>query len=92
MLLRLYLQLKKSDIGLDKFYKNKTWQTPLLLSEKGEPFKPSFELIRVKNLLNSTDDMKTIDQDNVLPRDWIQSGYKECWQYSFAIAKNEDSG
>lgn len=39
---RLHIKLRKSDVELEVFYANQTWQGPLLLTEAGEPYKPPF--------------------------------------------------
>lgn len=33
-----------------------------------------------------------LENDNVVPKDWVQSAYKEHWQYFIRISLNEDLG
>lgn len=89
---RLYLKLRKSRINYSEFYKKQTWKTSLLLTQAGKTYKPLFETINIRCLLDSEEYMQTIENDNIVPKDWIQSAYKNFWQYSIKIRQNKDLG
>lgn len=82
----------KSNIKIKEFYKNQTGKTPLLLTKAGKVYKSLFEAVKIRYLLYGVTKMQTVENDNIFPKDWIQSAYKEFWQYSMKLRLSEELG
>lgn len=92
MLRRLYLKLRKSEINLKEFYNHPFWQKELLLTDEGALYESPFRTISIRCLLGQMPDVLCIEEDNVIPKHWVQSAYKEFWQCYLRIMSNEDTG
>lgn len=90
---RIYLKLRKTtNIDLEQFYKDQKWRKPLLLTKAGEPYKSLFDIVKIRYLLDSAEHVKELEDDNVVPKEWIQTGYKEFWHYSLQVRQAKDLG
>lgn len=94
---RIFAQIdepSENSTDVKKFYKeaSKRWPQPFLLTEPGQKFVEPFKSLKIKYLLLSAENMKIIETDNVIPRDWINAAYKELWQAALRIQNYQDRG
>lgn len=90
---RLYLNLRTANVKLDDFYKNQTWQEPLLLTEEGRPYNAPFETIGIQSMLFcNTYCMHLIKEDNVLPKNCLESALEDFYRHVMNMKDAKDLG
>ncbi|OXU32077.1 hypothetical protein TSAR_004851 [Trichomalopsis sarcophagae] len=96
MMLRVWLfvhvQDKDEASQHEEFYRNKTWTEPFLETKKGKVFSAPFKSLRKKYLLLNHQDVKILQNDNLMPEDWLYKSYKEQWLHILRIDSNRDTG
>ncbi|XP_011499469.1 PREDICTED: protein germ cell-less [Ceratosolen solmsi marchali] len=96
MMLRIWLfvhiQSKDEIIQIEEFFRSHTWTEPFLDTKEGKEFCAPFKALRKKYLLLNDQDVKLLQNDNIIPEDWLYESYKEQWLHILRIDANKDTG
>lgn len=88
----VHVQDKDEALQHEEFYRNKTWTEPFLETKKGKEFSAPFKSLRKKYLLLNHQDVRILQNDNLMPEDWLYKSYKEQWLHILRIDSNKDTG
>ncbi|EDO42633.1 predicted protein [Nematostella vectensis] len=72
--------------------RNQLTDTSLLESDEGKPFVPAFRAVRLEHVINDARSVQLLENDNVLPQDWLHPLYKAQWTRMLTVYQNLDTG
>lgn len=88
----VHLQNNDETMQMEEFFRNQTWTEPFLDTKEGQEFSPPFRSLRKKYLLLNDQDVQILQNDNIIPEDWLYEAYKEQWLHLLRIDSNKDTG
>jgi predicted PolB exonuclease-like 3'-5' exonuclease len=88
----VHIQNKDEIIQIEEFFRNHVWTEPFLDTKEGKEFRAPFKALRKKYLLLNDQDVKLLQNDNIIPEDWLYESYKEQWLHILRIDANKDTG
>lgn len=77
---------------MDDYFKNHKWTEPFLTTDDGRKYAPPFRALRLKHLVLHQQDVKVLQNDNIIPPEWMHDVYREQWLHLLRIDENEDRG
>lgn len=96
MMLRIWMFVhvhsEEEVMQLDDYFRNHTWTTAFLGTERGKEYAAPFRALRTKHLLLHDQDVKILYSDNLIPEEWLYEAYREQWLHLLRIDANKDRG
>uniref|UniRef100_U5ETV2 BTB domain-containing protein n=1 Tax=Corethrella appendiculata TaxID=1370023 RepID=U5ETV2_9DIPT len=89
-----YIVTDKSSSMTDQVTKffDRDDNTPFLQTRDGQPYEKVFRVLRIQHLLNHHVDLKVLQQDNIIPKNWINELLFHSWSNMLKVDQTLESG
>ncbi|KAI0237829.1 Germ cell-less protein-like 1 [Lamellibrachia satsuma] len=63
-----------------------------LSTVRGAPYAIMFRGLRIQHLVNDLASVKILEQDHIIPMEWLMSGYRRQWLQMLQVEQGQDQG